>query len=91
MYRPWGQYTLLSEGDGYKVKKITVNPGQKLSLQMHYHRSEHWTVIHGTGKLTLGDREMIFRENESTYIPIGVKHRLENPGRLPLSVIEVQN
>ena len=91
MYRPWGQYTLLSEGDGYKVKKITVNPGQKLSLQMHYHRSEHWTVINGTGKLTLGDREMIFRENESTYIPIGVKHRLENPGQLPLSVIEVQN
>lgn len=91
MYRPWGQYTLLSEGAGYKVKKITVNPGQKLSLQLHYHRSEHWTVIRGTGKLTLDDREVIFRENESTYIPIGVKHRLENPGRLPLSIIEVQN
>lgn len=91
MFRPWGQYTLLSEGDGYKVKKITVNPGQKLSLQLHYHRSEHWTVIHGTGTLTLGDKETIFRENESTYIPIGVKHRLENPGQIPLSIIEVQD
>lgn len=91
MYRPWGSYTVLAEGDGYKVKRITVKPGEKLSLQMHYHRSEHWTVINGTGKLTLDEKVIIFRENESTYIPIGVKHRLENPGQLPLTIIEVQN
>ena len=91
MYRPWGSYTILAEGNGYKVKRITVKPGEKLSLQMHYHRSEHWTVINGTGKLTLDDKVIIFRENESTYIPIGVKHRLENPGQLPLTIIEVQN
>ena len=91
MYRPWGSYTVLAEGNGYKVKRITVKPGEKLSLQMHYHRSEHWTVINGTGKLTLDDKVIIFRENESTYIPIGIKHRLENPGQLPLTIIEVQN
>ncbi len=91
MYRPWGKYTTLAEGDGYKVKRIVINPGQSISLQVHYHRSEHWTVINGTGKLTLGDKEIIFRENESTYIPIGTAHRLENPGKLPLSIIEVQN
>ncbi|MBR1553437.1 MAG: mannose-1-phosphate guanylyltransferase/mannose-6-phosphate isomerase [Schwartzia sp.] len=91
MYRPWGKYTTLAEGDGYKVKRIVINPGQSISLQIHYHRSEHWTVINGTGKLTLGDKEIIFRENESTYIPIGTAHRLENPGKLPLSIIEVQN
>lgn len=91
MYRPWGSYTILAEGEGFKVKKITVNPGAKLSLQMHYHRSEHWTVISGTGKLTLDDKEIVFKENESTYIPIAVKHRLENPGSIPLSIIEVQN
>lgn len=91
MYRPWGSYTVLAEGDGYKVKRITVKPGAKLSLQMHYHRSEHWTVINGTGKLTLDDKVVIFKENESTYIPIAVKHRLENPGQIPLSIIEVQN
>ncbi len=90
MYRPWGSYTVLIEGDGYKVKKIVVNPGARLSLQMHYHRSEHWTVISGTGKVTLDDREIIFRENESTFIPIGTRHRLENPGMIPLEVIEVQ-
>ena len=91
MYRPWGSYTVLAEGKGYKVKRITVKPGAKLSLQMHYHRSEHWTVISGTSKLTLDDKVVIFKENESTYIPIAVKHRLENPGQIPLSIIEVQN
>ena len=91
MYRPWGSYTILAEGNGFKVKKITVKPGAKLSLQMHYHRSEHWTVISGTGKLTLDDKVVVFKENESTYIPIAVKHRLENPGSIPLSIIEVQN
>ena len=91
MYRPWGSYTILAEGPGYKVKRIEVKPGGKLSLQMHYHRSEHWTVISGTGKCTLDDKSFIFRENESTFIPIGVKHRLENPGKLPLAIIEVQD
>lgn len=91
MYRPWGSYTVLSEGPGYKVKKISVKPGASLSLQMHYHRSEHWTVISGTGQLTLDDKTIIFRENESTYIPIGMRHRLANPGKLPLEIIEVQN
>lgn len=91
MYRPWGSYTILAEGPGYKVKRIEIKPGGKLSLQLHYHRSEHWTVISGTGKCTLGDKTVIFRENESIYIPIGVKHRLENPGKIPLFIIEVQN
>lgn len=90
-YRPWGSYTVLAEGDGFKVKQINVNPGGKLSLQMHYHRSEHWTVVSGTGKVTLGDKESLLRVNESTYIPVGVKHRLENPGKLTLRIIEVQN
>lgn len=91
MYRPWGHYTILSEGEGYKVKRICVNPGAKLSLQMHYHRSEHWTVISGMGKVTLEDKVVLFSENESTFIPIATKHRLENPGQLPLIIIEVQN
>ncbi len=91
MYRPWGSYTILAEGPGYKVKRLTVQPLNRMSLQMHFHRSEHWTVINGTGKLTLDDKVIIFRENESTYIPIGTKHRLENPGKIPLIVIEVQN
>lgn len=91
MYRPWGSYTVLSEGVGYKVKRICVNPGAKLSLQMHYHRSEHWTVISGTGKITIDDNVVFFRENESTFIPVATKHRLENPGQLPLIIIEVQN
>lgn len=91
MYRPWGYYTVLATGDGYKVKRICVNPGAKLSLQLHYHRSEHWTVISGTGKVTVDDKEVFFRENESTFIPVATKHRLENPGSLPLVIIEVQN
>ena len=78
-------------GDGYKVKKIVINPGEKLSLQVHHFRSEHWTVITGTGKLTIGNKEIIFKENESTFIPIGEKHRLENPGTTPLVIIEIQN
>lgn len=90
-YRPWGSCTMLSEGDGYRVKKIVVNPDEKLSLHMHYHRSEHWTVLQGTGRLTLDDKTVIFKENESTYIPVATKHRLENPGKMPLTIIEVQN
>ncbi|MCE5285985.1 MAG: cupin domain-containing protein, partial [Pelosinus sp.] len=91
MYRPWGSYTVLGEGKGYKLKKITVNPGQRLSLQMHYHRSEHWIVSGGTAKVTLGEEEKFVHENESVFIPMSTKHCLENPGRIPLEIIEVQN
>lgn len=91
VYRPWGQYTVLGEGPGYKMKKITVNPGQRLSLQMHYHRSEHWIVIAGTASITIGEEKKYVHENQSVYVPKATKHRLENPGRIPLEVIEVQN
>ena len=91
MYRPWGSYTVLGDGPGYKMKKLVVNPGQRLSLQMHYHRSEHWIVIGGTAKVTLGDEIKMVHENESVFIPMSTKHCLENPGRLPLEIIEVQN
>lgn len=91
MYRPWGSYTVLGEGPGYKMKKIMVNPGHQLSLQMHYHRSEHWIVTGGTAQVTLGDDVKLVHENESIFIPLSTKHRLENPGRIPLEIIEVQN
>lgn len=91
MYRPWGSYTVLGEGPGYKMKKIVVTPGQRLSLQLHYHRSEHWIVIGGTAKVTIGEQEQMVHVNESVYIPPTTKHRLENPGRIPLEIIEVQN
>ncbi|TWH45263.1 mannose-1-phosphate guanylyltransferase/mannose-6-phosphate isomerase [Sporomusa sp. KB1] len=91
MYRPWGSYTVLGEGTGYKMKKIMVAPGQQLSLQLHYHRSEHWIVIGGTAKVTIGEQEQMVHVNESVYIPPSTKHRLENPGRIPLEIIEVQN
>ena len=91
MYRPWGSYTVLGEGPGYKMKKIMVNPGHRLSLQMHYHRSEHWIVTGGTAEVTLGDEVKLVHENESIFIPLSTKHRLENPGRIPLEIIEVQN
>lgn len=91
MYRSWGKYTLLTESEGYRVRKIEMNPGASLTMQMHYHRSEHWTVISGTGKTIINDRESIFIENQSTYIPMGVKHKLSNPGKIPLIIIEVQS
>ena len=91
MYRSWGKYTLLTEGKDYRVRKVEMNPGKSLTMQMHYHRSEHWTVISGTGKITVNDKESIFTENQSTYIPMGVKHKLENPGKIPLVIIEVQS
>lgn len=91
MYRPWGRYTVLGEGPGYKMKKIVVTPGQQLSLQLHYHRSEHWIVIGGTAKVTIGEQEQMVHVNESVYIPASTKHRLANPGKLPLEIIEVQN
>ena len=91
MYRSWGKYTLLTEGKDYRVRKVEMNPNASLTMQMHYHRSEHWTVISGTGKITVNDKESIFTENQSTYIPMGVKHKLENPGKIPLVIIEVQS
>ena len=91
MYRSWGKYTLLTESEGYRVRKIEMEPGASLTMQMHYHRSEHWTVISGTGEIIINNRESIFTENQSTYIPMGVKHKLSNPGKIPLIIIEVQS
>lgn len=91
VYRPWGSYTVLEEGPRYKIKRIAVNPGEKLSLQKHYHRSEHWVVIKGTAKVTTGDKEITVHENESVFVPKSELHRLENPGKIPLEIIEVQN
>jgi mannose-1-phosphate guanylyltransferase/mannose-6-phosphate isomerase len=91
VYRPWGSYEGIDLGDRFQVKRITVNPGGKLSLQMHHHRAEHWVVVSGTAMVTCGDEEKLLVENESVYIPIGSKHRLENPGKLPLHLIEVQS
>jgi len=91
VYRPWGSYTVLEEQPRYQIKRITVNPGAKLSLQMHHHRHEHWVVVSGTAKVVNGDDEILLYENQSTYIPSGTMHRLENPGVIPLELIEVQN
>jgi mannose-1-phosphate guanylyltransferase/mannose-6-phosphate isomerase len=90
-YRPWGNYTVLEEGERYKIKRVVVNPRERLSLQLHHHRSEHWVVVKGTAKVTVGEKEKIIHENESTYIPKSTLHRLENPGKVPLEIIEVQN
>ncbi len=89
--RPWGSFTILEEGPGYKIKRIEVNPGHRLSLQMHHHRSEHWIVIAGIAKVTRGEQELMLTSNESTYVPQFTRHRLENPGLIPLILIEVQN
>lgn len=91
VYRPWGTYTVLEEQPRYKIKRITVNPGAKLSMQMHHHRSEHWVVVKGTAKVTCGEKTFMVHENESTYISAGQKHRLENEGMIHLELIEVQN
>jgi len=89
-HRPWGTYTILDESDGFKVKRIVVKPGKRLSLQKHFHRSEHWIVVSGTATVTRGKEEFLVRPNESTYIPMGEIHRLENVGRIPLVMIEAQ-
>lgn len=89
--RPWGSFTVLEEGRGYKIKRIEVKPGHRLSLQMHHHRSEHWIVVSGTAKVTCGEKEMLLCSNQSTYVPPCSNHRLENPGVIPLILIEVQN
>lgn len=90
-YRPWGHYEALTEGHRFQVKKIVVKPGEKLSLQKHYHRAEHWVVVEGTALVTREDEQVIVRENESIYLPLGSLHRLENPGRIPVTLIEVQS
>ncbi len=89
--RPWGDFDTIDEGRHYQVKRITVQPGQQLSLQLHYHRAEHWIVVSGTAHVICGEEEKVLTENQSTYIPVGVKHRLSNPGKIPLEVIEVQS
>ena len=90
VYRPWGSYETLEETERFKVKRIIVNPGAKLSLQMHHHRAEHWIVVKGTAKIVCGDKEFMLTEDQSNYIPLGTQHRLENPGVIPLEIIEVQ-
>ncbi|MEA3469262.1 MAG: mannose-1-phosphate guanylyltransferase/mannose-6-phosphate isomerase [Thermodesulfobacteriota bacterium] len=91
VHRPWGSYTVLEQHERYQIKRITVSPGSKLSLQMHHHRHEHWVVVSGTARITNGDKVFLLYENQSTYIPAGVNHRLENPGVIDLELIEVQN
>jgi mannose-1-phosphate guanylyltransferase / mannose-6-phosphate isomerase len=91
VHRPWGTYDSLESGERFQVKRITVNPGAALSLQLHYHRAEHWIVVRGTARVTRGEETFLLGENESTYIPPGTRHRLENPGKLPLELIEVQS
>jgi mannose-1-phosphate guanylyltransferase/mannose-6-phosphate isomerase len=89
--RPWGSYEGIDEGERFQVKRIIVNPGAQLSLQMHHHRAEHWIVVKGTALVTNGDQQIMLTENQSTYIPLGVTHRLGNPGKIPLELIEVQS
>jgi mannose-1-phosphate guanylyltransferase/mannose-6-phosphate isomerase len=90
VFRPWGSYESVEQGDRYQVKRIRVKPGERLSLQMHHHRAEHWIVVRGTAEVTRGEETFMLAENESTYIPLGTTHRLANPGRMPLELIEVQ-
>jgi mannose-1-phosphate guanylyltransferase/mannose-6-phosphate isomerase len=91
VYRPWGSYDSIDMGERFQVKRITVSPGAALSLQMHHHRAEHWIVVSGTARVTRGEDTLLLSENQSTYIPLGVTHRLENPGKVPLELIEVQS
>jgi len=91
MYRPWGHYEGLIQGDRFQVKKISVKPGEKLSLQKHFHRAEHWVVVAGTAIVERDAERIMLRENESIYLPLGSVHRLENPGIIPLTLIEVQS
>ena len=91
VYRPWGSYRGIGEGSRFQVKRIVVKPGASLSLQMHHHRAEHWIVVSGTGRVTKGEETFLLYENQSTFIPMGMKHRLENPGHIPLELIEVQS
>lgn len=89
--RPWGRWTVLGEGEGYKVKRIEINPGHRLSLQRHAQRSEHWIVVAGTAKMIIGDRISFVQAQESTFVPAGAAHRIENPGPHLLTIIEIQS
>ncbi|MEN8130769.1 MAG: mannose-1-phosphate guanylyltransferase/mannose-6-phosphate isomerase [Pseudomonadota bacterium] len=91
IYRPWGAYEEIDTAERFQAKRITVNPGHSLSLQMHHHRAEHWIVVKGTARVTRGEETFLLSENKSTYIPIGTRHRLENPGKIPLELIEIQS
>ena len=91
VFRPWGSYDSLDNGERFQVKRLTVRPGGVLSLQMHHHRAEHWVVVSGTARITRGDEVFLLEENQSTYIAVGVRHRIENPGKVPLHIIEVQS
>ena len=89
--RPWGWYEVIDQGDRFKVKNIEVKPGHRLSLQKHHHRTEHWIVVSGTAEVQLNDARQLLGEHQSTYIPLGCMHRLSNPGKIPLQIIEVQS
>jgi mannose-1-phosphate guanylyltransferase/mannose-6-phosphate isomerase len=91
VFRPWGSYDSIDSGERFQVKRLVVRPGGVLSLQMHHHRAEHWVVVSGTARITRGEETFLLEENQSTYIPIGVRHRIENPGRIPLHIVEVQS
>jgi mannose-1-phosphate guanylyltransferase/mannose-6-phosphate isomerase len=91
VFRPWGSYDSIDSGQRFQVKRLVVRPGGVLSLQMHHHRAEHWVVVSGTASITRGEETFLLEENQSTYIPIGIRHRIENPGRIPLHIIEVQS
>jgi len=91
VYRPWGSYDSIDNGQRFQVKRLTIKPGAQLSLQLHHHRAEHWIVVSGTARITCGEKVFLLEENQSTYIPIGERHRIENPGKIPLHIIEVQS
>jgi mannose-1-phosphate guanylyltransferase/mannose-6-phosphate isomerase len=91
VFRPWGSYDSVDHGERFQVKRITVNPGAKLSVQMHHHRAEHWVVVSGTALVRIGEEERMVTENQSVYIPVGIVHSLENPGKVALHLIEVQS
>ncbi len=91
VFRPWGSYDSVDAGERFQVKRLTVKPGAQLSLQMHHHRAEHWIVVSGTARITCDEKVFLLSENESTYIPVGAKHRIENPGKVPLHIVEVQS
>jgi mannose-1-phosphate guanylyltransferase/mannose-6-phosphate isomerase len=91
VYRPWGSYDSIDDGDRFQVKHMELKPGGSISLQMHLHRAEHWIVVQGTAKVTCGDQTFLLSENQSTYVPIGAKHRIENPGKVALHIVEVRS
>ena len=91
MFRPWGSYDSVDNGERHQVKRLMVKPGATLSLQMHHHRAEHWIVVQGTARVTCDDKVFLMSENQSTYIPIGAVHRIENPGKVDLHIVEVQS